>query len=66
MGKETWQMMKGKNTISFENPTLKIRNAEKHLMKSLAPKVIINILTEILRLIVIFVIIPVFQYFFSD
>ena len=66
MGKETWQMMKDKNTISFENPTLKIRNAEKHLMKSLAPKVIINILTEILRLIVIFVIIPVFQYFFSD
>lgn len=66
MGKETWQMMKDKNTISFENPTLKIRNAEKHLMKSLAPKVIINILTEILRLIVIFVIIPVFQHFFSD
>lgn len=60
-------MMKDKNTISFENPTLtKIRNAEKHLMKSLAPKVIINILTEILRLIVIFVIIPVFQHFFSD
>lgn len=59
-------MMKDKNTISFENPTLKIRNAEKHLMESLAPKVIINILTEILRLIVIFVIIPVFQHFFSD
>ena len=59
-------MMKDKNTISFENPTLKIRNVEKHLMKSLAPKVIINILTEILRLIVIFVIIPVFQHFFSD
>lgn len=59
-------MMKDKNTISFENPTLKIRNAEKDLMKSLAPKVIINILTEILRLIVIFVIIPVFQHFFSD
>lgn len=66
MGKETWQIMKDKNTISFENPTLKIRNAEKHLMKSLAPKVIINMLTEILRLIVIFVIIPAFQHFFSD
>lgn len=59
-------MMKDKSTISFENPKLKMRRAEKHLMKSLAPKVIINILTEILRLIVIFVIIPVFQHFFSD